>query len=166
MLGKINISGLGIAFFLSLVATGCVETSTMFHGNSPSPAMNVVSLQNDGSQSGALDTFEISINYKYLQSGEVLDISGQVVLSEHFQLNYISIIRLEVYLFFLDEDSRVLKTAQIVRSMTGSVDEVMTFSQQYTVPAGAKSFSFGYDGTTREVRGDIFSFYELPLKKN
>jgi hypothetical protein len=155
---------LGLTCLLTLVVTGCaVETSTMYKGNSPSPKMSVVALQKGGDQIGTWETFDIKINYKYVQSGETLDISGQAVLSQHYQMGYNSITRLFIYLFFLDENSRVLKTARIAWAGTGATDEVMPFSQQYAVPVGAKSISFGYDGTAREYR-EINSFYELPLR--
>jgi hypothetical protein len=163
MSNKIRVLCLVLTCLLSLVATGCVETAMMFHGNSPSPAMNVVALQKGGAQSGTWETFDITINYMYVQSGETLEISGQAVLSQHYQMGYSSISRLLIYLFFLDENSRVLKTAQITQAMTSATDETMAFSQQYAVPAGAKSLSFGYDGTAREWR-DFTIFYELPLK--
>jgi len=157
---------LSIACLLSFVATGCVETSMMFQGNSPSPAMKVVSLQKGESQSGTWETFDITINYKYIQNAETLEISGQAVLNEHYQMNYRGIANLDIFLFFLDENLLVLKTAKITRAMTGDVGEIMSFSQQYKVPDRAKSLSFGYDGTTPQERGFTPSFYELPLKKN
>ncbi len=158
---------LGFVCFLSFVATGCVETSMMYYGNSPSSAMNVVSLQKGGPQSGTWKTFDITIDYNYIQNAEILEISGHTVLSEHYQMNYSRISRLDIFLFYLDENSRVLKTAKITRSMTGDVNEIMTFSQQLTVPTEAKNLSFGYDGIAfEEWRGNANSFYELPLKKN
>ena len=150
----------------SLVVSGCVETSMMYQGNLPSTAMNLVSLQRDGSHSGTWETFDIRIDYKYIfQSADVLDISGQAALSEHYQMNYGNLSRLDVFMFFLDENSRVLETAKLTRAMTGDVTEIMTFSRQFTVPAGATSLSFGYDGRTGSIRHGS-SFYELPLKKN
>lgn len=156
-----------LACFFLLVVAGCVETSMMYQGNSPSPAMHVVSLQQGENQAGTWETFDMTINFKYtLQSADVLEISGQAFLSEHYQMNYGNLSRLDVFMFFLDESSRVLKTAKVTRAMTGDIAEIMTFSGQYAVPAEAKSLSFGYDGSTDEVYEGGASFYELPLKKN
>ncbi len=164
MSNKIKMVCLGLTCMLLFVVSGCVETSMMYHGNLPSSAMNVVALQEGGPYAGTWETFDLLIDYKYIQGGDILEISGQAVLSEHYQMNYNALTRLYVYFFFLDEDSRVLKTANLVRSGAGTVDERLTFSQQYNIPAGTAGISFGYDGSAREMRTTT-SFYELPLKK-
>ena len=156
----------GFAAMLSLMAQGCVETSMRYHGNAPSPDMSLFVLQKGGVQSGTWQTFDITIDYSYSQNAEGLDISGQAVLSEHYQMNYDGISKLDLFLFFLDEDSRVLETVRIAWSMTGRVTEIMTFSQKLTVPSGAKNLSFGYDGAATADRSGGTIFYELPLKKN
>ena len=166
MLKTLKNVSIGFSVLVSFFVAGCVETSMMFHGNVPSSEMNLVSLKKGGVQSGTWETFDIAIDYSYIQNAEGLEISGQAVLSEHFQMNYDGITRLDIFLFFLDEDSRVLKTAKISWSMMGNVTEIMTFSQLHTVPAGAKSLSFGYDGAVVEDRSGPATFYALPLKKN
>ena len=164
---SINIKNfcLGVTCLLSLLATGCVETSMMFHGNSPSPAMNVVTLQKGGTYSGTWNTFDLTIDYTYSLNDRSFEVSGKAYLGDHYEMNYNAITKLFVYMFFLDENSKVLKTTKIVRAMTGSMDEIMTFTQQYTVPSGSTSITFGYDGTAHEMR-NTHSFYELPLKRN
>jgi hypothetical protein len=136
----------------------------MYQGNLVSPAMHVVALQEGGSSAGTWKTFDLTIDYEFAQEGEFMDLSGRAVLSEHYEMNYDSVRKLFVYMFFLDEKSRVLNTANLVRNLSGDADEVMTFSHRYSVPPGTTSFSFGYQGTAREVR-TLTSFYELPLKK-
>ncbi len=135
-----------------------------YQGNLVTPAMQVVALQESDSMTSSWATFDLTIDYEFMGDDGFMDISGQAVLSEHYQMNYNSISRLYVYLFFLDENSRVLESARLVRSLTGDVDEVMAFSHRYKLPAGATDFSFGYDGMAREIR-TFSSFYELPLSK-
>lgn len=157
---------LDYAFFLFFLAAGCVNPSLMYHGNSLSSEMSLVILQKGATQSGTWKTFDITIDYEYTQNADVLDVSGKAVLSEHYQMNYNGISRLDIFLFFLDENSRVLKTANITKSMTGETTEVMTFSKQHTVPAEAKSFSFGYQGSALAELSGTTTFYKLPLQKN
>jgi hypothetical protein len=135
-----------------------------YQGNLVSPSMQVVSLQESDSMASSWATFDLTIDYEFMKGDGFMDISGQAVLSEHYQMNYNSIRRLYVYFFLIDENSRVLESAILVRSLTGDVDEVMTFSHRYKVPAGATGFSFGYDGTAREMRTFTY-FYKLPLKR-
>jgi hypothetical protein len=158
--------GVGYAFFLSFLAAGCVNPSMMYYGNSLSPGVVPVILQQGGTQSGTWKTFDITIDYEYTQEAEVLELSGQAVLGEHYQMNYNGISRLDIFLFFLDGNARVLKTAKIARAMTGEATEIMTFSGQHGVPAGAKSLSFGYEGRAlAELTGGT-TFYKLPLQRD
>ena len=165
MFDKAKIILLGLTCLLFVVVSGCVETSMMHQGNSVTTAMTVVELQKGGPHADVWETFDIMIDYKYTQGDGEIEVSGQAVLSEHYQMNYNSLSKLFVYIYILDKDSRVLKTGELVRSMTGSVEELLTFSQQYEVPSGAASVTFGYDGVASEFQGAT-SFYELPLSRN
>lgn len=153
----------------SMMFIGCVETATMFQGNKPSKSMNVVPLQKETTQAETWQTYEVIINYKYMQSAEMMEISGQATLSASYQANYNSLRELTIYLFFLDEDSRVLQTVRLANSVTTSVDEVVSFSSKYAVPAGTTSITFGYDGSasgsTGRIGGGASVFSELPLRK-
>ena len=69
---------------------------------------------------------------------------------------------LRVFLFFLDDNSRVLEASMIARSLTPQIDEKLQFSKFFKVPQGSVRISFGYDGKVSENE-DIESFYLLPL---
>ncbi len=148
---------------LIILATGCVETAMKFQGNHVS-SVPVVALQEGGPNTGIWQTFDLLIDYTYSQNGGVLDISGQCALSEHYRMNYATISRVFVYLFFLDEDSRVLETLSFPNNWVGETDEVQLFSQSHKIPAGTTGISFGYSGEVNERREQM-SFYELPLKE-
>jgi hypothetical protein len=160
---------LSLVCLLTLFFSGCVETEMMFRGNKPSSSMNVVALQQGPPQAGTWQTYQVVVDYKYSQNAATLDISGQAALSASYQTNYASLNDLKIYLFFLDEDSRVLETINLASSKTSDVDEVLTFSSEYAVPAESKAISFGYDGSAGgamgKIGGGIAYFSELPLKK-
>lgn len=170
MNGTGKILSLMLICLLSILFVGCVETATMFHGNKPSSSMNVVTLQQGATQAGTWQTYQVVVDYKYNQSAETFEVSGQAALSASYQANYNSLRELIIYLFFLDADSRVLQTIKLANSVTSSVDEVVSFSSKHTVPAGATSITFGYDGyaggSTGKIGGGASVFSELPLRKN
>jgi hypothetical protein len=159
---KIKIVCLSFTCLLFLAA-GCVETAMKFHGN-PVTSVPVVALLEGGPHAGIWKTFDLVIDYTYKQNGGVLDISGQCALSEHYRMSYANISRIFVYLFFLDEDSRVLETLSFPNNWLGGTDEVQLFSQSHKIPAGTTTISFGYSGEVNE-RDDRMSFYELPIKE-
>jgi len=163
MLEILKTNTLGLLCLLALFVSGCVETSMMFHGNKI-PSVPVVALQEGGPHTETWQTFELIVNYDYTKDKDNIVISGQAVLSEHYQMNYGYLKELIVYFFFLDRDSRVLETVHLARAWTGSIDEHLTFSEDYNVPTGTTAISFGYTGATGS-RSDRTSFYELPLSK-
>jgi hypothetical protein len=71
---------------------------------------------------------------------------------------------LDIYIFFLDHDSRVLLTEPLDRSLRGSTQDAVSFMRSYKIPDGAKALSFGYSGQVTEQDGQL-SFWLLPLKK-
>ncbi|MBE0576989.1 MAG: hypothetical protein IH613_13985 [Desulfuromonadales bacterium] len=156
-------------WFVCLMAlgSGCVEPSRMYYGNSVSPD-KVISIQNGGSHKGYVETFDVVINYEFVRDGEVLDIVGQAALSERNQLLFASLRKLFVYLFFLDENSRVLETVSLTGALTGDTYERLGFSRTLKVPAGSVGISFGYSGEANESNGDgnggTYTFYRLPLR--
>jgi hypothetical protein len=152
----------GLLVLLSL-GSGCVKTSMLHQGNQVSD-VQVVALQQGGPFADSWKTFDLIMDYKYRQDGDVFEISGQAVLSEHYQMMYAHINYLWVYLFFLDDQSRVLETALLAGSLNGQVNEQYAFVKVLKVPPGTVSVSFGYDGYATDWEGGSI-FYRLPLRK-
>lgn len=152
-----------LIWLLAFVASGCVQTAMMYRGNTVTSAP-VVALQENGPNAGIWETFDLTIEYEYAQDGNVLEIIGEVALSQHYQITYDHLRRLSVYIFFVDENSQVLETLSFVGLMAGSTEERQRLSRHYKIPPGAVGISFGYEGAAGD-RDSHVSFYKLPLKK-
>lgn len=164
---KIKNIYLGLTCLLVLIVAGCVATAEMFHGNFVSTEQ-VISIEGPGPKNDRLENFNVKINYEFARVDDALKISGQVVLTERYPLLYGQLRYLYVYLFFVDETSRVLETVSLATAMTGDPYERLEFSTSLNVPTGAVGISFGYDGEVREGEDEssgIDNFYSLPLKK-
>ena len=145
---------------LSLVL-GCAEIKMFYHGNTVS-SVPVVGLKKYRGKSDLYMDFDLIIEYEYIQKSDSITISGEASLTQHYQMLYTSIIRMDTYIFFLDEDSRVLETAPLINVWTNSTRDIQTFSKFHKVPIGTKRVSFGYSGVAQETDSSEF-FYELPL---
>ena len=163
MFGIIKSSSLWFVCLLALVASGCVETAMMYRGNTVS-SVPVVALEENGPNAGTWETFDLTIEYDYAQDGNVLEITGEVALNQHYQLTYDHLRRLYIYMFFVDENSQVLETFSFVGIMTGSTEDRLRVSRSYVVPTGAVGISFGYEGAAGDMDSHS-SFYKLPLNK-
>ena len=147
---------------LALLVSGCLQPQALYIGNKVTAEK--VELRKDVPQVGTWETFDLKIAYDFVVKGQDLDISGQAELGDHQKMVYDHVRSLDIYLFFLDHDSRVLLTEPLDRSFSGSTQRTLFFTRSYKIPDGAKAFSFGYSGQVTEQDGQM-SFYLLPLKK-
>jgi hypothetical protein len=146
---KLSLFGFTCLLFLAL---GCAEIKEFYHGNTVS-SVPVIVLQEGTPNAGRWETFDLIIDYEYILAS----------LTQHYQMLYTSIPRMVTYIFFLDEDSRVLETASFINLWTDSTRDIQVFSKNYIVPDRTKKISIGYSG---EAQGKDMksSFYELPLR--
>jgi hypothetical protein len=157
---------LGMVCFSALVISGCVQTSMMYRGQQASPE-HVVALQKGGPIAGTWETFDIIIQYEYIQEGAVLEIKGQTALGDSYQSIYTRLNFLDTYLLFLDQDARVLLTADLVSSFNYAIDNYFRFSKPFSrsfrLPSGTASFTFGYRGEVCEGRPrQCIFFHQFP----
>jgi len=147
---------------LVLLVSGCIQTQALYIGNKVTAEK--IALGEDAPQVGTWETFDLKIAYEFVVKDQDLDISGQIELGDHQKMVYDYVRSLDIYLFFLDNDSRVLLTEPLDRTFRGSTQRTEPFARTYKIPAGAKALSFGYSGQVAEQDGQM-SFYLLPLKK-
>jgi hypothetical protein len=147
---------------LTLLVSGCLNSQALYIGNKVTA--DKVPLVKDAHQVGTWETFDLKIDYEVFSRGELLEITGRIELGDHQKMVYDYVRSLDVYLFFLDDDSRVLLTEPLERTFRGSTEQTMLFTRSYKTPNDAKALSFGYSGQVAERDGQM-SFYLLPLKK-
>ena len=147
---------------LALLISGCLQTQELYIGNKVTAEK--VALGKEDPQVGTWETFDLKIAYEFVVNGQNLDISGQIELGDHQKMVYDRVRSLDVYLFFLDHDSRVLLTQPLDRSFQGGTQWTESFTRSYEIPDGTKALSFGYSGQVTEQDGQL-SFWLLPLKK-
>lgn len=144
----------------ALLISGCLQTQQLYIGNQVTTEQ--VSLQQNTPVAGTWETFDLKIAYEFIVKDDILDIAGQARLGDHQRMVYDIVRKLDIYLFFVDNESRVLLTQPLNRTMIGSTEQTAFFSRSYKIPAGTRSLSFGYSGVVTEREGQL-SFYELPL---
>lgn len=161
-----KLSGYSVSFIclLAICLSGCVETAMKYHGRQVAP-VHVVPLHEGQQAAGTWQTFDVVIDYTFLKNGEVLEMSGQVELGQSYQTTYDGLKFLDLYVFFMDKDSRVLETVYMPAFLTNTTDDKGTFTRSYNVPDGTVGVSFGYDGKVGGWDGHT-RFYQLPLQKS
>jgi hypothetical protein len=163
MTTRLNTVFLSVLLLVTL-SFGCTPVAQQFVGNRVTNAA-VVTIQPGGPHADSWETFDVIIDYQYHKSGDLFVISGTAQLTQRYEILYSRLRDLKVYLFFLDDDQRVLDTSMIARSLSVQIDQQMSFKQSFNLPTGATHISFGYEGLVTEGKMDFHSFYLLPLSK-
>lgn len=168
------IGRLTLLLAVALILFGCQSTATYYQGYTADNTS--ISALSEPAAQGSWETFDINLNYQYDQTDEMLNISGTANFSLYFEMNITRIKNMDLYLFFLDENSSVLETARLNKFGYYHPDEQLSFAENLAVPPGAKSFAFGYRGQAFEdgggggmgVDGDggggMHFFYDLPKR--
>lgn len=158
--GFILLYSLAVIMLLSLPACQPQNVSNYYQGLRTNPAESL-SLSGKEPQSGQWQTFDMLLDYRYQAGGGTLRISGNAALSEFYQLNINVLRKLDIYLFFLDENARVLETVLLVNALSSNPESPLSFQKELTIPSAATAIDFGYDGV---ARGDqmLRRFHKLP----
>ena len=147
--------------------TGCQPVAQLYNGNVYKDA-KTFSLDVTDTTSADLETFEIKTSFSYRTSGPALSISGTVAMGTHYQLMYGRIRVFDLFLFFLDDDNRVIDGARLYNTVNAFPEDTFRFEQELMVPAGATQVALGYEATftssdSRGTAGGGDWIYKLPL---
>ena len=163
-----------ITLLSALILMGCqVQPVETYYRGYKSVNESARPLVQGESQVGQWQTFDMLVDYKAQIGPDDLAISGTAKLGQYYLMNTIRLKNLDVYLFFLDKDSKVLKTVELSDGLTSLPEEVVAFNQRVKLPDAATAFAFGYrgaayqeadgeDGDSKSVGGGVDIFDNLP----
>jgi uncharacterized protein YceK len=126
---------------------GCQSTSSFYQGKQLEP--NTVVPITETKKSDKWSTFALTITFDQEKNDNLFSISGEIELSDHYQMNYTSLERLNVLILFVDNNSQVLQADRLFNNHSGSLDDTFTFNRQLPVSERATGYSFSYDLAAR-----------------
>ena len=152
-IGIIPLFGLGLLFLTGLVLAGCQpQPIATYYKGYQADRDKIVSLDPAPSQ-GHWKTFDLGIDYQLKRQGDNLKISGAARHGLHYELTTSRILALDLYLYFLDKNDKVLATTLLSSVRYDSPDAKIPFADNLKIPAGATAFAFGYEGRARQDNG-------------
>lgn len=161
MQSKFILSLAGMLLFLGMALTlGCQSTSTFFVGEKVKNPNLLVPLSANKQQSGTWQTFDLIINYSIEKGQDSLTLAGQAQFTQHYRTVYNRVRRMDLFLLFLDEESRVLKTVKLPTFFT-RIEDVSPIRTTQPLPSGTRAISFAYSGVVRG-EGEYFPFSLRP----
>jgi len=148
---------------VSVTITACQGGRALYQGKQVVQERRVV-LAPD-SATGVWETFDVVVRYAYSLDAGRMSLVGSVTVSEHYQLTYEILEKLELDLVLLDREARVVASRELdIGRPLGQLWQ-MEFDEQFALPDGVESFSFAYDGKVRgggHDRPESASFWLVP----
>jgi hypothetical protein len=105
-------------------------------------------------QQGVFETNDLSLGYRYRVSGDMLHLDGDLDLRKW------SVVSFVLQIYFLDESGKVMGSTPVVAANSGGTRR---FTWDGKVPAGARSFAFGYSGDTNRTEMGSVPFWYYPM---
>jgi hypothetical protein len=130
-------------FFLS---TGCKPVAQLYIGNVYKDA-TTFPLDVTQTTPAELKTFEIQTSFTYKKSDQSLSISGTVAMGNHYQFMYETINVFDLFLFFLDDNNRVIDGTQLYHAANADSSDTFPFKQDIAVPTTATQIALGYEAS-------------------
>lgn len=132
---------------------GCQSTETFYLGHISQNSSNFALTEAPNYQ-GQWETFDLSFSFQAQRQDNWLEISGSMVFGNYYQLNSSRINRIDFYLFFIDDQARVLETRRLYSRRNINPEVTRQFQARLAIPTAARAVSFGYDGRARGDGGD------------
>jgi hypothetical protein len=138
--------------FMSILAA-CATGPLSFTGGRIRPGAEVPIV--DGTrQSGFYQSRDVTVNYSYLRSGNVMQIEGSVRFASHLQFNFTNIPYFNLQLLLADNQGVIVGSRNIGGGSSRRPDAELTFSDRFELPSGAELMAFAYTGEATEgIRG-------------
>ena len=114
---------------------------------------NRIALLEGKSHRGSWNTRDLLVNYNYKMDANILQLSGEVEFDNHLQYNFTYLEHFYLWIYFLDDESKIIGNKAIVVAGYRSRIENIPFHHNLQMPLNANGIAFGYDGRAREGGG-------------
>lgn len=131
---------------LALLISGCQTMSPYSRSGLVAPE-DRLSISQAG-QSAVWNGKDLTVEYRYSRDHSQMDITGRVDFSEHMTNSYSTLHEFRLSAVFADESGKVLGSQGLVTDR--GYFYPIPFHTKLTVPTGAASMAFSYQGTAIE----------------
>ncbi|MGB3221727.1 MAG: hypothetical protein WBB23_02910 [Desulforhopalus sp.] len=129
-----------------------------------------IDLTADDMQEGVFSTSDLVLAYSISESGDMLNISGELSFAQSITYSFGIIERFILKMNFLDEEGRVIETVDITPLINsfGGVPDKTRLRHSSVKPDGASSIAFNYYGVFKgdapEMGGDTWEIFYFPFE--
>jgi hypothetical protein len=128
-----------------------------------------IDLTADEVQDGVFSTSDLVLTYSISESGDMLNISGELSFAQSVTYSFGIIERFILKMNFLDEEGKVIETVDITPLIHsfGGVPDKTRLRHSSVKPDGASSIAFNYFGVFKgdspDMGGDTWEIFYFPF---
>ncbi len=151
--------------FLSVVILGCQPTGQRYL-NAVADSALIFQLPASGGISLDWQDMYLKIDHQVTATAGALSVQGTIGYANHPQIMYARAQNLNVYLFLLDSDKRVVSYQQLSTLSRFSTQDTDSFKMDIPRPVKAVAYTFGYEVDFIEGEPDsgMTTVWNLPEK--
>ncbi len=107
---------------------------------------NQIALGHDVEKAGRYQSNDVVIDYKYVRSGDNMQLSGVLQFATAIQANFVIVRTFQLGLVLADAQGNILGRQGLATSYNDNVGDSISFSSSILVPPQATAMAFSYTG--------------------
>ena len=106
----------------------------------------------------------LSVDYALVRQGERLALSGSFTFANSPRFVYKRVYDMKLKFFLLDAANRVVAYRDVGRTLTHGLEDETRIKGEFTLPASAVAYTFGYEGAFIGDEEDGYHVWKLPQR--
>ncbi len=149
--------------FVVVALAGCQTTTDYYLGAQASGGTIARIPATDESGLHWQDLY-LSVDYALARQGDRLLLSGTFTFADNPVALYSWVYDMKLKFFLLDAANRVVAYRDVGRTLTHGLEDDTKIKGEFTLPASAVSYTFGYEGTFIDEKGERAQVWKLPRR--
>lgn len=137
-------------FFIVVVSVLLSCTSYLTYEGREVAEEDRIEIKEGGPNKGAMQTYDLTLDYVYEQKKDGFTLSGKISWSKHIENNFRMLEHFYLSVYFVDSFGKIIKGKGIIHSGHNMEVENMSFEKHVTLPSGAVAMVFSYSGKASE----------------
>lgn len=141
---------------LVIALSGCRVDPHYYRGADATNLKPLIAAQSTETLQRWQDLF-VRVDYRIIRLPSTLQLQGELAFTDGARINYSRAGSLDLQLYFLDRDQRVVRSSTLARSLSRNLEDTTLFSKTFPIDDGIVALAFGYDGSLIDNDPDFFS---------
>ena len=155
---------LKIAFvFAVLLLAGC-QTTTDYYLGARAAGGTIAGIPTTDKSGLHWQDLYLSVDYALARQGDRLLLSGSFTFANSPRIVYKRVYDMKLKFFLLDAANKVVAYRDVGRTLSHDLEDETRIKGEFTLPASAVAYTFGYEGSFIGDENDGYHVWKLPQR--